>query len=277
MAGSLSPEARAAYERDGILFPIRVMSEADATALLPKLERMEARDGGKLSRRTNQKPHLLAPFLSEIVRNEAILDAVESVIGPDILVWGSGFFTKGVKDGSYISWHQDSTYWGLSEPDVITAWVALTPSTVESGCMQVIPGTHTVDQVPHRDTFDEANLLTRGQEIAVEVDRSKAVNVVLQPGEMSLHHVRLFHGSDENRSGGRRIGYAIRYIPTRLSQVGGVRTTATLVRGEDRYGHFDPEPIPAAEFAPEAVAFHAATIDRTNDVLYAGAAKKRTG
>ena len=133
-----------------------------------------------------------------------------------------------------------------------------------------------LDQVPHRDTFDEANLLTRGQEIAVEVDRSKAVNVVLQPGEMSLHHVRLFHGSDENRSGGRRIGYAIRYIPTRLRQLGGVRTTATLVRGEDRYGHFDPEPIPTSEFAPEAVAFHAATIDRTNDVLYAGAAKKRT-
>ena len=143
---------------------------------------------------------MLTPWLNEMVRNPAVLDAVESLIGPDIICWNGGFFTKNAGDGAFISWHQDSTYWGLSHPDVVTAWIAFTPSTVEAGCMQVIPGTQTADQVAHKDTFAAGNLLSRGQEIAVEVDRSKAVDVLLRPGEMSLHHVRIFHGSEADRS-----------------------------------------------------------------------------
>jgi ectoine hydroxylase-related dioxygenase (phytanoyl-CoA dioxygenase family) len=277
MTGSLSTEAAAAYERDGILFPFRAMSAERAADCLAKLEVMEAADGGKLSKHHNQKPHLYAPWINEIVRNKAILDAVESVIGPDILCWGSGFFSKSPGDGTYITWHQDSTYWGLSGPDVITAWVALTPSTPQSGCMQVIPATHTVDQVEHRDTFAQGNLLSRGQEIAVEVDRSLAVDVVLAPGEFSLHHVRIFHGSEPNNSTARRTGLAIRYIPTRLSQVGPERTTAFMVRGEDRFGHFAPEPMPAGEHDPAAIAFHRATVDRTFAVLYDGTDKAPVG
>ena len=276
MAGSLSSDAVATYNRDGILFPFRVFSAAEAAALLSRLEAMEARDGGKLSRRSNQKPHMLVPWLNGLIRHPAILDPIESIIGPDILCWGSGFFTKNPGDGTFITWHQDLTYWGLSTPDVVSAWVAFTPSVVESGCMQVIPGTHTRDQVPHRDTFSEANLLSRGQEIAVEVDRSQAIDVILEPGEMSLHHVRLFHGSEPNRSAQRRIGFAIRYIPTHVRQTDGARTTASLVRGVDPYGHFDPEPIPAAEFDAAAVAAHADALDRVNPVLYAGAAQKRS-
>ena len=270
MTGSLTAEAAAAYARDGILFPFRAMSEADAAAALAKLEALEAQDGGKLSKHSNQKPHLYAPWINEIVRNKAILDAVESVLGPDILCWGSGFFSKSPGDGTYITWHQDSTYWGLSGPDVITAWVALTASTPESGCMQVIPGTHTVDQVPHRDTFAAGNLLSRGQEIAVEVDRNQAVDVILAPGEFSLHHVRIFHGSDPNNSPMRRTGFAIRYIPTRLSQTGPDRTSAFLVRGKDHFGHFAPEPIPAADRDPAALEFHRRTVDATLSVLYDG-------
>lgn len=272
MAASLSARQIAGYRRDGILFPFRVMSEAEAAAAMRRLAAAEAREGGKLGRRSNQRPHLLLPWLNDLVRHPAILDAVESLIGPDILCWYSGFFAKGPGDGAYTSWHQDSTYWGLSSPDVVTAWVALTPSTPESGCMQVILGTHTQDQVPHRERFDDANMLNRGQEIAVEVDRARAVDVILQPGEMSLHHVRLFHGSEPNRSPHRRVGYAIRYIPTYVSQIG-ARTTASLVRGVDRFGHFDAEPVPAADFDPAAVAFHADSLDRVNATLYAGADK----
>lgn len=272
MTASLSARRIAGYRRDGILFPLPVMSEAEAGAALHRLATAEAREGGRLGRRSNQRPHLLLPWLNDLVRHPAILDAVEGLIGPDILCWYSGFFAKSPGDGTYTSWHQDSTYWGLSSPDVVTAWVALTPSTPESGCMQVIPGTHVQDQVPHRERFDEANMLNRGQEIAVEVDRARAVDVVLRPGEMSLHHVRLFHGSEPNRSPHRRVGYAIRYIPTYVSQTG-VRTTASLVRGIDRFGHFDPEPVPAADFDPATVAFHAESLDRVNAVLYAGADK----
>lgn len=270
MTGSLDADDVAAYRRDGILFPLPVMAAEAAGGLLARLQALQAREGGQLSPATNQKPHLIVPWINDLIRHPRVLDAVESVLGPDILCWGSGFFAKAPGDGAYISWHQDSTYWGLSEPDVVTAWVALTPSTLESGCMQVVPGTHTRDQAPHRDTFARGNLLSRGQEIAVEVDRDEAVDVVLRPGEMSLHHVRIFHGSEPNVSAHPRVGFAIRYIPARISQVG-PRTSAALVRGEDRFGHFDPEPAPTAEFAPGAVAFHADVIARANAVLMAGA------
>ena len=271
MAGLLSAAQAEAYRRDGILFPIRVMSEEQAGEAVRKLGEMEARWGGAIPKRQNQKLHMLAPWLNAIVRSPAVLDAVESVIGPDILCWNGGFFTKNAGDGKFISWHQDSTYWGLSHPDVITAWVAFTPSTVEAGCMQVIPGTQTAEQVAHKDTFAPGNLLSRGQEIAVEVDKSQAVDVVLRPGEMSLHHVRIFHGSEANNSGKRRIGYAIRYIPTYVRQVSGPRTSAFVVRGVDRFGHFDDEAVPAADFSDAAVAAYDAALDRLDKVLYAGA------
>jgi ectoine hydroxylase-related dioxygenase (phytanoyl-CoA dioxygenase family) len=272
MTGSLDPTAVATYHRDGVLFPIRAMSETEAARATRELEALEAREGGKLSKSTNQKPHILLPSLNRLIREPAILDAVESILGPNLLCWGSGFFIKNVGDGAFISWHQDSTYWGLSSADVVTAWVAFTPSTPEAGCMRVIPGTQTADQVPHRDTFAEGNLLSRGQEIAVEVDENQAIDVVLRPGEMSLHHVRIFHGSGQNHSRHRRIGFAVRYIPISLRQLG-PRTTASLVRGVDEYGHFDLEPVPRSDFDPAAVAYHADAVGRLNTVLYAGAAQ----
>lgn len=272
MTGSLTASQAASYERDGILFPIRIMSEAQAAQLLQRLEALEAREGGSLTASSNHKPHLLFPWLSDLVQDAGITSAVESILGPNLLCWATSFFIKNPGDGKYISWHQDSTYWDLSRPDVLTAWVALTPSTPENGCMQVIPGTHKQDQVPHRDTFAQANLLSRGQEIAVEVDQSQAVNVVLQPGEMSLHHVRIFHGSEANRSATRRIGFSIRYIPTSVSQVSG-RTSALLVRGRDEFGHFEPEPIPLRDFDPNTTQFHERAINQVLSIVYAGAEK----
>ena len=146
------------------------------------------------------KSHLLFTWLDGLIRHPAILDAVEGVIGPDILCWSSTFFIKEARDPGFVSWHQDSTYWGLDPADIVTAWVALSESTAENGAMRVIPGTQKLDQVAHRDTFAANNLLTRGQEIAVDVDGSDAVTLALEPGEMSLHHVRLIHGSDPNPS-----------------------------------------------------------------------------
>ncbi len=269
----LAPETVEAYKRDGILFPIRVMDAAMAAGLRSKVEALAAAEGGKLSRATNQKPHLLLPWLADLVRHPAVLDPVEDILGPDLLCWASGFFWKPARDPAFISWHQDSTYWGLSHADIVTAWIALSPSTPESGCMQVVPGTHHREQVAHKDTFAENNLLSRGQEIAVEVDPKDVVDVVLQPGEMSLHHVRLFHGSEPNRSDQPRIGFAVRYIPTYIRQTAGARDSATLVRGEDRYGHFDLEPRPETDFDPACVAFHKAMLESAEKILYAGAAK----
>ena len=272
MAHSLDSNQVDTYRRDGILFPIDVMPPHQAAALLGRLEAIEAGHEGRLPARLNQKPHLLYPWMNELIRHPAILDAVESVLGPDLLCWGAQFFAKNAHDPSFVSWHQDGTYWGLSSPDVVTAWVAFTPSQTYNGCMRVIPGTQRAP-VPHADTFAEKNLLSRGQEIAVEVDLSQAVDVTLQPGQMSLHHVLIFHGSEPNLSDTRRVGFAIRYIPTSVHQLSGVRESATLVRGTDRFGHFDHEPAPEGELHPAAVARHKEIVDRQLKILYAGAAK----
>jgi len=258
-----------AYNENGYLFPVRVMSGAEAASCRVRLEAAEAALSGTMAGALRHKPHLLFTWLDAIVRHPAILDAVEDVIGPDILCWSSLFFTKAAHAPAFVSWHQDSTYWGLSSPDVISAWVALSPSTVEAGAMRVIPGTHKKEQIPHRETFAADNMLTRGQEIMVEVDERQAVDIVLEPGEMSLHHVRLVHGSPPNRSGDRRIGFAIRYIPTHVRQLVG-RDAALLVRGVDRFDHFDLERPPKADLDAQAIEQHAASAAQHAGILYAG-------
>src|SRR5207342_2278034 len=156
---------------------IRIMSEAEAADVRKRLEEFEARTGGPLRGDLRHKTHLLFPWLADLVRNEKILDTVEDLHGGDLLCWTSNFFIKEARNPAFVSWHQDSTYWGLSEPAVLTAWVAFTPSNHSNGCVRVIPGTHLLDQIPHKETFDANNILTRGQEIAVEVDESKAVEM----------------------------------------------------------------------------------------------------
>ena len=273
MTRRLSDADVARYRRDGILFPVDVMPPAEAQGMLQRLQADERAQGGRLSGRNNQKPHLLHPWMDQLVRHPAILDAVEDVLGPNLLCWGSQFFAKDAGDTAYVSWHQDGTYWGLSSPDVVTAWVALTPSIPENGCMRVVPGTQ-LRQVAHEDTFAESNLLSRGQEIAVKVDEAKVVDVVLQPGQMSLHHVLIFHGSEPNQSDVRRVGFAIRYVPTHVSQTSGIRESAMLVRGVDEFGHFDHEMSPEADMHPAAVARHKEVIDRQMQILYAGARQR---
>jgi hypothetical protein len=258
------------YHEQGCVFPIRVLSPERAAACRAQLEAAEAANGGPFQGAMKQKQHLLFTWLDQLVRDEAVLDAVEGVIGPNILCWASGFFTKEAHDPSYVSWHQDLTYWGLEPADIVTAWVALAPSTPESGCMRVVPGSHHQDVVPHKETFAEQNLLSRGQEIQVEVDDAAAVDLVLQPGEMSLHHVKLIHGSNPNRSDDRRIGYAIRYIPTSVRQTAGKEDSAMLVRGVDRYQHFIPEHPPVADLDEAARAEHAAVVARQHRILMRG-------
>ncbi len=145
------------------------------------------------------------------MHHPAIVDVVEDLVGPDILCWTTSFFIKEPGSAGFVSWHRDATYWGLDPEEVVTAWVAINHSNVESGCMRVIPGTHV-------DTFHQDNLLTRGQEISVQVDESRAVDIVLRPGEISLHDIKLVHGSAPNGSRDRRIGLEIRYVPTRVRQ-----------------------------------------------------------
>src|SRR5881392_1660720 len=178
----LTPAQIAQYHEQGFLSPIRVMEEDEALALRAQLESIEAGMGGPLRGDLRHKTHLLFPFLADLVRHPKILDAVEDLLGPDILCWSSNFFIKEAADPAFVSWHQDSTYWGLSSPDVATAWVRRGPNNAANGAMAVIPGSHKLDQMPHRDTFHRHNLLTRGQEIARDVDESQIRAAEFAPG-----------------------------------------------------------------------------------------------
>src|ERR1700682_1245604 len=209
------------FWRDGCVFPVGALPQANAVEIRHRLEEFERRAGGPLKGSLRHKSHLLFSWLGDLVRNDRIVDAIEDLHGPNLLCWTTNFFIKEANNPAFVSWHQDSTYWGLDKPDVVTAWIALTPSNKTNGAMEYIPGSHHKEQIPHRDTFAKNNLLTRGQEIAVEVDESKAVAITLEPGEISLHHVRLVHGSPPNPSHDRRIGFALRYIPTPVAQIAG--------------------------------------------------------
>jgi non-haem Fe2+, alpha-ketoglutarate-dependent halogenase len=258
------------YRENGYYSPLPAIGEERAGALRRRLENFEAVHGSPLKKEYRQKSHLLFPWLAELVRAPEILDVVETIVGPNILVWQTTFFIKEAQDAGFVSWHQDSTYWGLSEPEVVTAWVALSASTPESGCVRVVPGTHRLDQIPHRETGAPDNLLTRGQEIAVDVSASDAVDMPLKPGEMSLHHIRTFHSSEPNRSRDRRIGFAIRYIPTRIRQTQVDGDSATLVRGTDRFGNFELERSPRGELDSDAVAYHRKIMSRRHAIYGKG-------
>lgn len=250
----LTDKQREQFHRDGYLTGLRVLSEQEASDLRAKLETAEAADDGVMRAALRTKPHLLYTWLADLVGHPGIVDAVEDLYGPDLLCWASDFFIKEPGDDRFVSWHQDATYWGLSSVDVVTAWLALTPTNEANGAMGVVPGSHR-HQLGHHNTYGQHNMLSRGQEVAVDVGARDTVRLDLRPGEMSLHHVLLIHGSEANRSADRRIGYAIRYLPTSVRQLAG-DDSATIVRGDDRYGHFELEPPPATDLAPSALEAH---------------------
>tara|TARA_B110000263_G_scaffold220819_1_gene208902 strand:- start:16 stop:789 length:774 start_codon:yes stop_codon:yes gene_type:complete len=209
---------------------------------------------------------IVLPFVGEIMRSPSLVDPVKAILGDDVLLMAASFFIKEPNSPAFISWHQDLTYWGYEDVSEVTAWVALTEASKENGCMWFVPGSHKQELVDHQDTFEEANLLSRGQNITAHVDEADAVAITLQPGEMSLHHGHMFHSSKPNTSRDRRIGLALRYVSPSMSQVSGQRPFAHLVAGSDRYGHFQLLDLPAevmadgdVEKARQAMAMHEET------------------
>jgi len=262
-----------AYEKDGYFFPYDVTGGAEAAALLADLEAAEAEIGSDRARLSLMRsyPAQLLPSFAGLVRHPRLIEAVARVIGPDVLVWSCGFFIKEPSSKSYVSWHQDLNYWGLDGDDEVTAWYALTPATVENGCMRFVPGSHRRKDVPHVDRFAPDNLLTRGQEIAVEVDEAAAVNVLLRAGQASFHHGHMFHASGANGTNSRRLGVAIRYVAPSMKQVSGDRLLVSHVSGEDRHGHFEHMPAPAGRLLAEDFDRARRNADMKREILYKGA------
>ena len=275
MAKMLSDDAVTQYHRDGYYFPLSLMDEARAAEYRALLETFEVAQGEPIGGAKRNKAHLLFKWVDDLMREASILDPVEELIGPDILCWNTFFWCKAARSDSFVSWHQDLRYWGLDTADLVTVWLALSPATIESGCMSVLPGSHRGDLMRHKDEYQTDNMLTRGQEIAVEVDESKTVAMPLGSGEASLHNGRLAHASAPNRSDDRRIGLTFHYMPTATKQVVGEWDSAALVRGEDRFGHFTHTPRPTKDFDPVAVEFHEKATHAVREVLFHDARQVR--
>jgi hypothetical protein len=271
-----------AYERDGFVFPYDVVSAEEAHAIRLDLEAGEAELADRPADLAllRSYPDQLLPSFAGLIRNPRLIEAASQILGPDLMVWSSGLFIKEANTTSFVSWHQDLTYWGLDDVQEVTTWVALSPSNTDSGCMQFVPGSHKQQLVKHKDSFAQDNLLSRGQEIAVDVPEDQAVNVVLATGQCSIHHGHLFHASGPNTTADRRIGVAIRYISPSMQQRSGDHALVAHVSGEDRFGHFKIGAPPEGRLLDEDLELCRIDSKLKKRVLYEGAedqAGKRYG
>ena len=253
MTGSLTAEQVAHFKEQGYLFPKRAIGAAEAETHRAMLDHYETVLGVEPQTYLKIKAHVAAPWIVELARNEAILDAVESLIGEDILLFGTSLFSKKGDDPRFVSWHQDSAYYGLDPHEEVTAWVALTPSTRANGCMRVMPGSNNGPDLNHDETYDPQNLLGRGQTIH-GLDDDRAVYMELEAGEFSLHQERTAHSSLANETDGPRVGVAYFYMPAHVKSTIG-RRGALLMRGADRFGHWDTDPLPKEDLDPDCMAY----------------------
>jgi ectoine hydroxylase-related dioxygenase (phytanoyl-CoA dioxygenase family) len=266
------------YDRDGFVFPIDVVSAGEAEAVRADLEAAEAElaDDPQRLAVLRAYPDRVLPSFDRLIRNPNLIAAASQVLGPDLMVWSAGLFIKDANTAKIVSWHQDLTYWGLDDAEETTCWVALSPASTESGCMKFIPGSHKKQLVAHVDTFDENNLLTRGQEIAVEVNEEDGVAAALNTGQASMHHGHLFHASGPNTTADRRIGSAIRYIKPSMKQQSGDKSLVALVSGEDKYGHFEIAETPRGRLLDEDFERCFRDLEIKRRVLYDGADEMST-
>ncbi|HWL04092.1 MAG TPA: phytanoyl-CoA dioxygenase family protein [Xanthobacteraceae bacterium] len=237
-----------AFHDTGILTPLRAIDPADAEARRRRLEAFEAETGQPAVDSLHFKGHLYFDWTFDLARHPRIVGAVADLAGPDLFVMASRFWIKEPQDRKFVSWHQDAAYFGIQPQSILTVWLALNEVTRDNGCMRVIPGSHTGGTRKHVETRDADNLLSRGQALS-EVDDSSAIDVVLEPGEFSIHHGHVFHSSEPNVSDDRRIGFAMMFIPAHVESTIG-RRSATLVNGEDRHGHWDHDPFPSRDRDP---------------------------
>lgn len=259
----LNKDQRAQYEGDGFLSPLAGLSPEAATSYRRELEAFEDGLGGRVNSddvdgKYRYRLHTLLPWAHELATLPVVLDVIESLIGPDILIYMTTLFIKEPRTEAITDWHQDATYFGLRPYEHVSAWIALSPATLESGCMRFVPGSHMQGQLDHRAHVDRKILNTGGQRLTGSFDQESAVAAPLMPGQFSLHHTLTIHHSPANDADDRRIGFAVSYIPTRCRHLGETRRApAMLVRGEDRYGHFDLEPVPKAGAEAAAERSHA--------------------
>jgi hypothetical protein len=267
MSKVLTKEQVASFERDGFLAGIPVLDPDEVRYFRGKLESFERRYPEHV-KKLKSKSHLLCPWVVELAEHPRVLDVFEDLLGPNILCWSMAWRIKKPDGKTFAGWHQDSVYLPI-DPILVFGTLALSECGSDAGCLRVIPGSHKWGPLPHEDTEDADSILARGQYIAADFDKSKAVDLALKPGEMALINNAIVHASGPNTSRDRRIMVLVEMLPTHARHRG-FRDSAMLVRGVDEFNNFDEDPRPQAEFSPEAQAAWKRVIDIRAKLIFAG-------
>ena len=237
------------YQKNGLAFPIKVIDSNNANKYRIKLEDAEKKVGAL---HYKSKVHTILIWVYELATHSNILNLVEKILGPNILLHNATFIVKEANTPSHVSWHQDLTYWGFSHDDQVSVWLALSPANELSGAMQMIPESHTSGMIAHITTKDKNNVLLQGQKVE-RVNEKNAIHCPLLPGEASFHHGWTLHRSKPNRSADRRIGLNFQYLATHVKQTKHNNDSAVCVRGFDQYNNFKIDQLPKQDLDPVAL------------------------
>jgi len=269
----LSPNQLKQYEDEGFVSPINIFSKEKAKEIRNEIEFIEKEMPEELEKSGRYNAHLISPLLDEVTHHPKILDAVESLIGEDILVCGTTLFIKNPHEKGFVSYHQDAKYIGLEPHNWVTAWVAITDSNENNGCMRMWSGSHKNNLKEHEQMFNEGNLLTRGQTVK-NVPKEETTPLVLTAGQMSLHHPTTVHGSELNKSDDRRIGFVIQsYIGTNVQQILG-KNSVQLARGVDNYNFHEKIVRSKSLMNKNDLKLKKKENDNLQEIFYKGASKK---
>ena len=261
------------YKDEGFVSPINIFSKEKAKEIRNEIELIENKIPSELEKSGRYNAHLISPLLDEVTHNSKILDAVESLIGKNILVCGTTLFIKDPNERGFVSFHQDAKYIGLEPHNWVTAWVAITDSNEKNGCMRMWSGSHKDNLMEHDQKFNEGNLLTRGQTVK-NVPKDKTKPLILQAGQMSLHHPTVVHGSDLNKSNDRRIGFVIQsYIGTNVKQILG-KNSVQLARGIDQFNYHEKIERPKSLLNENDLKIKKKENDNLQNIFYKGSSKK---
>ena len=261
------------YKKKGYISPVSALSSKEAKEIRDEIEKIEKNWPGALDGINRNYIHLISPILNKICLKTNILDAVESIIGKNILICGTTLFIKDPKEKGFVSFHQDAKYIGLEPHNWVTVWLAITDANENNGCMRMLPGSHKDNLIHHEQKFDENNLLTRGQTIEnVSLDNTDPI--ILKAGEMSLHHPLIVHGSGLNYSDDRRIGFVIQsYIGTNVKQVLG-RNSVQIARGKDDYNFHEKITRTRSLMNKDDIKLKKQENDYLQEIFYKGSSKK---
>jgi non-haem Fe2+, alpha-ketoglutarate-dependent halogenase len=261
------------YKDEGFISPIDIFSKSRANEIRNEIEMIEEKIPGELDKSGRYNAHLISPLLDEVTHDSKILDAIQCVIGENILVCGTTLFIKNPNEKGFVSYHQDAKYIGLKPYNWVTAWIAITDSNEHNGCMRMWSGSHKGNLKDHDQMFNEGNLLTRGQTVN-NVPIDKTTPLILKAGQMSLHHPTVVHGSGLNKSNNRRIGFVIQsYIGTNVKQVLG-ENSVQLARGADKFNHHKKIGRPESLMNKNDLKIKEQENKNLQEIFYAGSLQK---